>query len=174
MSMNALYILCGIPFSGKSTLAKRLVKRLGFKRVDLDKIKIKLLGGDIRDESITQESWDKVYDHMYKEIEDYLRQGENVVQDAGNYTIYERSLVKEIADRLGIETITIFVDVDEIIARERWLKNKKTLKRFDVSKQLFNEAIVEMQPPPKDEHTLVYDGESDIQVWIDEHLITEE
>jgi predicted kinase len=42
--MNKLYILCGIPFAGKSTLANEMVKQLGCKKVNLDVIKVEMFG----------------------------------------------------------------------------------------------------------------------------------
>lgn len=36
MKTPRLYILCGLPFSGKTTLAKKLEKRLGFVLIDID------------------------------------------------------------------------------------------------------------------------------------------
>ena len=55
-----LYILCGIPFSGKTTLANKVVEMLGFKRIDLDEIKFKIFGPKITDSQIDQDGWNKV------------------------------------------------------------------------------------------------------------------
>jgi adenylate kinase family enzyme len=38
MSESKLYILCGLPFAGKTTLAKELVKRFGFVHIGIDQI----------------------------------------------------------------------------------------------------------------------------------------
>ena len=38
MSEPTLYILCGLPFAGKTTLAKELVKHFGFVHIDIDQI----------------------------------------------------------------------------------------------------------------------------------------
>jgi predicted kinase len=108
---NKLYIFCGIPFSGKTTLAKELEKTLGYKRIDLDEVKFSFFGNEIRDANINQEGWDKIYQEMYKQIEESLKNGETVIHDTGNFTKHERELVKEIADKLGIEAITVFLDI---------------------------------------------------------------
>lgn len=38
MNRATLFILCGLPYSGKSTLAKELVSCLGFKAVSMDEV----------------------------------------------------------------------------------------------------------------------------------------
>jgi predicted kinase len=70
MTKNRLYILCGIPFSGKSVLANELVKRYGYTRIDLDEVKFQIFGKDITDSEIDQAGWDKIYQEMYRKIED--------------------------------------------------------------------------------------------------------
>lgn len=37
--MNKLYILCGLPFSGKTVLSKIIVNYLEFEHIDLDEVK---------------------------------------------------------------------------------------------------------------------------------------
>ena len=64
--MNKLYILCGIPFSGKSTLAQALVTKFGYSKIDLDDIKFELFGKEVREEDMTQDNWDVIYKEMYK------------------------------------------------------------------------------------------------------------
>lgn len=161
--MNTLYILCGIPFAGKTTLAKELVKRLGFLRIDLDDIKFELLGKDIRDEDVKQNQWDKIYLEMYQRIEKALKVGKTVVHDAGNFTKYERELVRNIANKLSIETKVIFVYASVAEARERLIQNKETNKRFDITEKSFEDAVAEMESPAEDENFIVYDSSQPLE-----------
>ncbi len=50
-----------LPFSGKSTLTRQLVEKLGFVRTDLDEVKFEMLGNDTKDDQIDQTGWDKIY-----------------------------------------------------------------------------------------------------------------
>jgi predicted kinase len=163
--MNKLYIFCGIPFSGKTTIAKKLVEKFGFVRIDLDDIKFSLFGPDIQDEQIDKAGWDRIYQKMYEQIEDNLRQGKTVINDTGNFTSHERSLVKKIADTLGIETTEVFIDTPAKIARQRWLENKKTGKRFNIRKKDFDSTIAELEPPTG-ENVLIYRYPGSIDDWI--------
>ncbi len=168
---NKLYILCGIPFSGKTTFAKAIVKRYGFQRVDLDEVKFKLYGKDIKDEDLQQEDWDKIYQQMYSEIKEYLEDGQTVIHDAGNFTKYERDLIKKIADKLNIESITIFVDIPIEVARERLIRNRNSHKRFDISDKSFNAAVAEMEKPTSEENNLIFQENDNAEEWITEKLV---
>ncbi len=108
--MGKLYIFCGIPFAGKTMLASKTAQLLGYTRIDLDEIKFQIIGRDVKDEAIDQKGWDRIYQEMYRQIQEALKQGKTVVHDAGNFTAYERGLVRKIADDLGIESTTVFVD----------------------------------------------------------------
>lgn len=131
----------------------------------MDDIKFSLFGNDIKDEQINQQGWDKVYQKMYKEIENNLKQGKTVINDTGNFTKHERSLVKEIADKLKLETIEVFIDTPKEVARQRWLENKKTNKRFDTSEDDFNSTVIEMEPP-RGNNVIKYKYPQPIDVWI--------
>lgn len=167
---NKLYILCGIPFSGKSTLAQKIVSMLGFVRIDLDEIKFEIFGENITDDQIDQSGWDKVYQEIYRKIKQDLINGETVIYDTGNFTKHERELAKKIADDLGLVSITIYVDIPQEVARQRLLQNRQTKVRFDVSDTDFEGTIKEMEIPSPDETHLVYHGDEDVDVWINRYL----
>ena len=100
--MNKLYVFCGIPFSGKTTIASRLAEKLGFVRIDLDEVKFQIFGVNINDNQIDKTSWDKVYKKMYEEIEANLKAGKTVINDTGNFTKNERTRIKQIAEKQGL------------------------------------------------------------------------
>lgn len=165
---NQLYIFCGIPFSGKSNLAKQIERTLGYKRIDLDEVKFDVFGKEAKDSEINQEGWDKLYQEMYRQIEENLVKGETVIHDTGNFTKYERGLVKKIADKLKIETITVLVDTPKEIARERLIHNRQTNQRFDVSDDDFEATVKEMEAPDENEKHIVYHHDTPVDIWIKE------
>lgn len=168
---NKLYIFCGIPFSGKTTLAKVVEKTLQYKRIDLDEVKFGLFGRDIKDSEINQEGWDKVYQEMYKRIKESLAKGKTVIHDTGNFTRHERDLVRKIADKLGIVAITVFVDTPKEVVKDRLLQNRKTNHRFDVTDEDFESTIKEMEMPEKSEKHIVYRLNMPIDLWIRENFV---
>jgi predicted kinase len=167
---NKLYIFCGIPFSGKSTLSKEIARLKDYKRIDLDEVKFELYGANVKDTNLEQKDWDITYQAMYQHIEAALKAGESVIHDTGNFTRYERNLVREIAERLGVEAITVFVNTPEPIARERLLANRMTNTRFNVTDQEFQEAIDEMEAPHSTEQHIVYEHDTPTGDWVDKHF----
>jgi len=153
--MTKLYLLCGIPFAGKSTFAKKFSKEKGFSVVDFDEVKFEIFGREIKDEDLIQKDWDKVFQKTFQIIENLLKQGDSVIYDMGNFTKKERQKARDIADKLGIETITIFINTPYKIAKVRFLENKKFPKRFDISEADFESACREMEIPNEDEGQII-------------------
>jgi predicted kinase len=152
----SLIILCGIPFSGKTTLSKKLSSDLNFVVVDLDDIKFEMFGNEIKDEEIDQSNWDKIYQKMYQKVESLLGEGSGVIHDTGNFTIYERGLINKIAKKLNVPFVTIMVDIPVNIAKERLIKNRELKQRFDISDESFHSAVAEMERPTLEENPIVY------------------
>jgi len=164
-----LFILCGIPFSGKTIFATKLAKKFSFTRIDLDQVKFRLFGNSILDSKINQSGWDKIYQLIYQKIRQTLTSGQTVIYDTGNFTKSERLLVKKIADDLKLKTLTIFIDTPPVLARQRLLLNRQTKKRFNVSLRDFNSTLVEMEPPDQTETHLVYKSVDNFNVWSQKH-----
>ena len=163
---TTLFIFCGIPFSGKTTLAKKLSEKFGFVRVDLDEIKFDLFGKNILDEQIDHAGWDKVFKKIYETIEIFLKAQKTIIYDTGNFTKHERDLVRKISDKLNIQTKTIFVNTSKKTAEKRWQENKLSKERFDVSENDFYEAMAEMEPPDFSENVIVYDEKDKAEDWL--------
>lgn len=168
--MNTLYICCGIPFSGKSTLAKQMVSLKGFTHIDLDEIKFELFGQNIKDDAIDKQGWDRIYMDMYQRIKNELEMGNTVIHDTGNFTLKERNRVRNIADKLGIPAITIYVQTKTPVAKKRLLSNRTSKERFDVSDKDFESTVKEMEPPTEAETHLVYTPSDPMDEWIHKHI----
>ena len=165
-----LYILCGLPFSGKTVFSNALCRIKGWVRVDLDDIKFNLFGNQVKDSDLVQKDWDLVYQRMYKEIQDQLSRGVTVVHDTGNFTKHERSSVRDIAKRLGLRSMTIWVNTPESVVRARLLANRQSGERFDVSDEDFASTVTELEPPDSSEDFLTYDTTTTPEVWIARNL----
>lgn len=168
--MNKLYVFCGIPFSGKSFVSKKIAREFNYQIVDLDEVKFEIFGKDVKDENIDQNGWDKIYQEMYQGIEDLLKKGETVIHDTGNFTKYERGLVKKIADNLNLNAITVFIDTPYEIAKQRLIENKTKKTRFDVSNESFESTIREMEPPDETEKHVTFKHGTDLDLWIKENF----
>ncbi len=75
MKKPTLYILCGLPFSGKTTLAKKLSEKLGFVHIDLDEVKFEHGFKGISDDEASHMDWVKIFSDMDQRIRKALKEG---------------------------------------------------------------------------------------------------
>ena len=83
--MATIYVMVGIPGSGKSTFAKELS----------EKLKIKVVSSDnVRDENKDMPEKD-IFGEVYRLVASEIKRGSDVILDATNSTKYIRSLIIE-------------------------------------------------------------------------------
>jgi len=68
MSEARLYILCGLPFAGKTTLARAMARRLGFVSIALDDVNSER-GVGLSGEAIPQAEWAKSYAEAHRRLD---------------------------------------------------------------------------------------------------------
>jgi predicted kinase len=82
LSGPTLYILCGLPFAGKTTLARALFKHCGFVHLDLDSTA--RAKGLFPEEGVDDEQWSQIFREAYECTAALLVSGKSVVFDAMN------------------------------------------------------------------------------------------
>ena len=165
MPTPRLYILCGLPFAGKTTLAGVLSDRLGLARLALDDI-ISEWGVGLDGQIIPPEHWAAAYNEAYRRLDALLGAGRSVIYDATNYRLAHRRRLRRIAARHGATTRTIYLDVPEAEARRRWQQNRVTRLRWDVRAEDFAKVVEHFQPPEPGEGVLRYDPTVPVAQWI--------
>lgn len=168
-----LYIMCGLSFSGKTTLAKELVKHLGVKRVSIDEINNER--GIWDDETgLSAQEWDNTYQEAYRRIDAFLSQRESVVDDSVNFTREQRDRLRAIAKKHGAFPLVIFVDTPLAEARRRQQENRQTRLRGDVRDDDFDYVVQHFEPPTADENVLCFSGRISPEEWIHLRLLEKE
>ena len=162
-------IICGLSFSGKSTLGKAIAERFEYAEVDVDVTKTSLYGQGIKDKDLLPGDWSRIYTETDQLIEDLLRSGKSVVDASRNFSKTERFKAKDIAGKIGVPLITVYVDTPEKITRQRLDENRHHPTRRDVTDQDFEDVIRAMQPPTADEQPLIFHYQRDIDSWLSEH-----
>ena len=118
MNEVGLYMLCGLPFAGKTTLAQELVKRFGFWHISIDQINTSF-GVGLHASPISPDEWDSTYNEAYKQLEMALKSRQTVIFEGANYTKELRDRLRTIADRRGAITGVIFIEIPVSVARQR-------------------------------------------------------
>jgi predicted kinase len=165
MSKSRLYVVFGIPFSGKSTLVRELVRQRGCRVIDIDAINTER-GVGIAGAKITPEDWEISFARARAQLAAALAAGEPVAYDGHVWSRTQREDFRAVARSADAEITFIYLDVPEAIARRRWQANRHTSQRHDVRDDLFTQAVALMEPPDESEGVTRYDGVAPVAAWV--------
>jgi predicted kinase len=166
---SQLLIICGLSFSGKSTLGKAITERFGYEEVDVDETKFKIYGQSIKNEDLYPEDWVRIYTETDQLIEVLLKTGKSVLDASRNFSKTERNTAKNIADKIGVPLLTIYIDIPEQTTRQRLHENRRNPTRRDITDKDFEDVIRAMQPPTVDEHPLIFHHFNEMDGWLFEN-----
>jgi predicted kinase len=163
--MKRLFMMCGIAFSGKTTVAKQLVRALGCAYVSLDDINAErgLHGGD----GIAVEEWERTHGVAIERMKHLMARGEYIVLDDTNCFRWLRDKYSEFASENGYvaELVYLAVSLEEV--QERIVRNTITTARHSIESNVFGAHVQEFEPPQADEVTTVLRNAEDVSRWIE-------
>ncbi len=125
---NAIIIMCGLPATGKSTVAKMIADERGYELLRSDILRAKLLEGeDIFDSKIASDMNKRlmVYEVMFKKASEYASSGKGVILDATFVTQSLRERAATVAHSLGRTFVIIETVCDKEIALSRIRKRRE-------------------------------------------------
>lgn len=172
--MGKLFILCGLSFSGKTSLAQKIAECLPVTIISFDAIYEELRQKTGDDLSPQPEVWDQVKQTALLSLSENLQEGRNVVWDSTNPLREHREELIEIGDCFGAQSI-VNTPLDEI--RRRRQKNKFTHERSDSGSDYFEQRLRIWENPLEGERAIQVTSESDILTFIhtlDTHEVTNE
>jgi predicted kinase len=164
--MPKLILVCGTPFAGKSTLARRLADRFGYPEIDVDATKAGLFGEGVADDALDRSDWERVYRESDRRIADHLAAGRSVVDASRSFRKAERDAARAICRVHGANLVTVHVDTPEDIVRQRLLANRRSRERRDLTDEGFAVILAGWEPPTADERPLVFRFGDDADEWI--------
>ncbi|MDP9866440.1 MULTISPECIES: AAA family ATPase [Streptosporangium] len=146
-----LILLCGLPGSGKTTLAKRLARELPAVRLCPDEWMADL-GIDLFDENIR----DRLERRFWEHAQDLSRLGQSVILEFGFWARAERDEKRLGARALGlpVELHYLAAPVDELCRRLEARNGEGVPGTAPVSRELLEEYVEIFQAPDADELAL--------------------
>ena len=142
-----VYLLCGLPGSGKTTYAKKLEEQ-GAARLTVDEEVFNRVGKNFNSESLDQH--EKNIKEEYKErLRKEIQERRSVVLDYGFWKKSERDEYKQLAEELGGEWKLYFFDVPSDILKSRVvLRNENDSENNHViSEELLERFILGFEKP---------------------------
>ena len=165
MERPRLYVVFGIPFAGKSTIVRELVRQRGCRKIDIDAINT-ARGVGIAGAALTPDDWEISFASARAQLDDALAARASVAYDGHVWSRAQREDFRALAAAAGADITFIYLDVPESIARERWQANRQTAHRHDVPDDLFTQAVKLMEQPGETERVLRYDGVAPVEAWV--------
>jgi len=165
-----LFLLCGLPFSGKSTLGRAMQKQLGIVHVEVDQFH----GAGrlpVEERQVEREEWIAAYRAAYRQVETELESGRSVVFDAVSYRRTQRERIRRIAAKHDVPMTVVYLDVSPAEAKQRLAANRENPVRGNVPDPDFAEVAAGMQFPLEDEQVVRYRPNEPVGVWIERVIV---
>lgn len=105
--MNTLYITVGLPGSGKSTYAKEFIKGKDIEYLSSDELRA-VYGKGEDDQTVTP----IVFGHIKRKVDEFLKDGKNVLVDATSVNRKERSDYIKTAKKYGAKVVALVFKMD--------------------------------------------------------------
>lgn len=161
--MAKLYIMCGLAFSGKSTLAKKIAEHTGSKLVSFDKLWIAEKVGSVPQ---GEEGWRYIRGLAQEEILAALKSGNSVVYDENNAKKEHREELQEVAKSAGADSAVVHLDTSVNIIKLREETNNLLQNRHNVTPENFNKVLLDFEPPTPDENAMVYKPKTNLEEFL--------
>jgi hypothetical protein len=150
--MATLHLMCGLPGSGKTTLAERIERESNALRLSPDEWIVRLYGSQL---TLPTLDWcrDPVEALQWSVAERVLTLGANVVLDFGFWSRAEREDFRARAAALGARTELHFLDVPRRVLSERLAARNAQLPpyAFPVTEAQLDFWWSVFEPPTPDE-----------------------
>lgn len=148
-----LVLICGLPATGKSTLARRLAAQLPAIRLDKDTWVTRL--GDVWDDDLRA----RVERLLWDLTQDLLGQGQSVILEWGHWARAERDEKRHGARALGAEVELHYLSapIDELVRRAERRTATGEWTAAPITREHFATWATTFQPPDEEELRLFDD-----------------
>jgi predicted kinase len=162
--MATLYIMCGVAFTGKTTLAKAIAASKDAELVSLDAITTEATGFADDQKAHYRRRKELGLDRVIS----LLAAGKSVVYDSVNTKRKHRDEARAIAVAHGAHAVVVYVDTPEPEQDRRRALNRETSGRHEVSQEDIDKNRRDLEPPSADEHAFVFTPGTDLDSWFAE------
>ena len=151
-----LYLLMGLPGSGKTTLGKHLQAITKAVRLSSDDYRLLIFP----EPSFSQQEHDNLYGLIDHNAEHLLGAGLSVIYDANLNRRIHRNEKYELAKKYGAEVKLFWVQTAEELAKKRRVneQDERLIPEGETSEKMFDRIAIVFEEPGTDEEYTAIDG----------------
>ncbi len=159
-----LIALCGLAFSGKSTIARQVAQELEAELISCDAINAErgFDGGKAMDDG----EWEKTSLMAAARAGAALADGRGVVVDDTFSHRFLRDRFRAVAGAAGVPFVLLFVDTPLAVIEARIALNARTRQRGHIVPDVFAHHRDRFQFPGDDEQLVRLSNETDLERWL--------
>jgi len=165
MYKPVIFIMSGMSFAGKTTLAAQLSNKLNIPVIDPDKVSNEM-GLGLNGEFIPEEIWRQIHAESEKRVKKLLKEGKSLIYDTTALNKIQRDNLRKLAISAKAKPIVIVINISRDEAYRRWADNNRTQARFRVHIDDFNMCADGFEFPGEGEEYLVFNFGEDMDTWI--------
>jgi predicted kinase len=167
--MKQLYVLCGVSFSGKTTLGSAIRARHPCAYLSTDEIN-RERGLPFGGEGLPVERWEETLEIALGRLSRLMDSGQDVLLDDTNCYRWLRDRYREVAATNGYESTVLYLDVPLAELVRRRLQNELSGERERVSDEIFESHYETFEAPRSDEALLTLRPEDSVEDWLSRHF----
>lgn len=160
--MPTLYILCGLPFSGKSTLARDIAQATAGVLVSYDALWVEKQG-----ETGRSFSFDELCTLAEDRLAQALAHGSSAVYDTLNNSRGWRDRLRQIAASQGASSVIVYLNTPLAVIEQRRKANDLTGERHSVLANTVWEEALKFEIPEPSEAAIEFTPGTDIPSWLE-------
>lgn len=145
---SVVYMICGLPLSGKTTFSLDLQKKTGYKRLSLDEEYFKVVGNDQQEQrDFTLEK--QIEESLMKRIAPLIKNGESLILDYCPWQKVRRKKYKKFIENHGgtLKLIYINVPLSELKQRAKKRNDLKSQNFQFVSPSMLDDFVLRFEIP---------------------------
>jgi predicted kinase len=162
-----LFIMCGLPFSGKSFAGREIAKLVNGVFISYDQLWVEL---DTNGEK--NPSWERLSELAYKKIRGSLENSISIVYDTLNDVVSQRGKLRKIAKAVGCEAITLYMNTPVEVINQRRLQNESTKERHPVTDETLKEYIGRFESPIGEQNVIEVLPNNDLSILLSTNNIS--
>lgn len=166
MNKPTLYVMCGLPFSGKTTLAKELSEYTKSKILAYDWIWAREKPQDQVPDLDNVEEWNSVLKIALEDTREELRKGNSIVFDHINHTRSDRDNLRKIAEVSEANFVIVYLDVSLEKMDQRRKENLANPTRHHVISVNLEKVYKVWESPLEEDDVVVYKTNEDLNDFL--------